>query len=377
LNIINTLNLGENMKKVLVIVLLGMLLSMLSAVDFDISGTLRTRAALRNNPAEKDGGEIDSRFQLGLDSELAEGLKLHAMFEVGDLTWGGNGGGLSTGGVNVETNELYIDYYVPFLDANIRAGQQWWADHRSLILDDYFSGIVISKENVAGMKAEFGFLKLGENVFNPMGDRNAFMANFQGESPIPFGILALGSYYSNRNEGNVTFMPYATLQAGPATLDITPFIDYQMFPGDNDEMGFGAAVKADMDMGGMQLGADVLFATEHGLSTLSPWYQNGLYIYGIGANHDGVNLYWGTPYSGNADTFVSAVGKLRAPIKENLTAFAAAGMLTDMGWEVNGGVEYNVYEDLMKVSAFGAFANGTEGTKPANYVIGSSLNINF
>lgn len=365
------------MKKTLVIVLLGMLVSMLCAVDFDFSGSFRTRAALRNNSAEKDGGEIDSRFQLALDSELADGLMLHAMFEVGDLTWGGPGGGLSTGGVNVETNELYIDYYLPFLDANVRAGQQWWADHRSLILDDYFSGIIVSKENFAGLKAEFGFMKLEENVTFMQDDRNALMVNLQGESPIPFGILALGSYYADQNLGNVTLMPYATLQAGPATLDITPFIDYQMYPGDNDEMGFGAAVKADMDMGSMQLGADVLFATEHGLSVLSPWYQNGLYIYGIGANHDGVNLYWGAPYSGNTDSFVSAVGKLRAPVKENLTAFAAAGVLTDMGWEINGGVEYNVYEDLMKVSVFGAFANGTEGAKPSNYAIGTSLSINF
>lgn len=370
------------MKKVLVFVLLGMLFSMLSAVDFDISGALRTRAALRNNIAEKDGGEIDSRFQLGLDSELAEGLKLHAMFEVGDLTWGGSGGGLSTGGVNVETNELYLDYYLSSFDVNIRAGQQWWADHRSLVLDDYFSGIMLTKEDFAGMKAEFAFMKLEENANFMQDDRNALMANFQGESPIPFGIMALGSYYADQNLGNFTIMPYATLQAGPATLDITPFLDYQMYPGDNDEMGMGAAVKADMDMGSMELGADLLMATEKGLTTLSPWYQNGLYIYGIGANHDGVNLYWGfyPPYSRdvfNKDAFISAVGKLRAPIKDNLTAFAAAGVLTKMGWEVNGGVEYDLIQDLMKLSAFGAFANGTEGTKPANYVIGSSVNINF
>jgi hypothetical protein len=270
-----------------------------------------------------------------------------------------------------------VDYLINALDARIKVGQQYWADHRSLVMDDYFSGIVLSKEDFAGMKAELGMMKPEENAVFMKDDYNVFLASLQGESPIPFGILAIGGYYADRNEGNVALLPYLSLTAGPASLDLNPWFDYQMFPGDNDEMGMGAAVKADADLGVMQVGADVLYAAENGLSILSPWYQNGLYIYGIGANHDGVNLYWGAPYSRNIDAFYSAVGKLRVPLKENICAYGAGGMLSDMGWEVNGGIEFKLFEEMMKLTAFGAYATSTEGTKPANYAIGSSLVVNF
>ncbi len=365
------------MKHLFSIIVLVLTLSLLSAVDFDFSGQFRTRAAIRNNAAEKDGGSIDNRLQLGMDSELSDGLKFHALFEVGNLTWGGSGGGLSTGGVNVETNELYIDYYVNALDANLKVGQQYWADHRSLILDDFFSGVMLTKDDLAGFKAELAMMKISENVEFMKDDQNVFMANLQGESPIPFGFLTLAGYTADSNHGNFTVMPYVTVAAGPASLDITPFLDYQFHPGDNDEMGMGAAIKADGKLADMEAGVDLLFAAKNGLSSLSPWYQNGLYIYGIGANHDGVNLYWGTPYSGNSKSFVSAVGKLRKPINETLTAYGAAGMLTDMGWEVNAGVEMNMFEDIMKLAAFGAYGGGTEGAKPSNYVLGTSVVVNF
>ncbi len=365
------------MKQLTIIIVFALLLGILSAVDFDFSGQFRTRAAFRNNDTEDDGGSIDNRLQLGMDSELEEGLKLHALLEIGNITWGGSGGGLSTSAVNIETSELYVDYLINAIDAKIKVGQQYWADHRSLILDDYFSGVILSKEDFAGMKAELGMMKIQENATFMKDDYNVFMASLQGESPFPFGMLAMGGYLADSNYGNFTLMPYVTMTAGPATLDITPFLDYQVNDIADDEMGMGAAIKADAELNAMQLGADILFASENGLTTLSPWYQNGLYIYGIGANHDGLNLYWGTPYSYNIDAFVSAVGKIRVPVKENMTAFGAAGMLTDMGWEVNGGVEMNLIEDMMKVSAFGAFGTSTEGTKPANYAVGTSLVVNF
>ncbi|PKN72121.1 MAG: hypothetical protein CVU50_08235 [Candidatus Cloacimonetes bacterium HGW-Cloacimonetes-3] len=365
------------MKQLTIIIVFALLFGILSAVDFDFSGQFRTRAAFRNSMTEDDGGSIDNRFQIGLDSEIEEGLNFHAFFEIGDITWGGSGGGLNTNGVNVKTSELYVDYLIKAIGTRVRAGQQYWADHRSLILDDYFSGVILCKEDFAGMKAELGMMKVAENAVFIKDDYNVFMASLQGESPVPFGVLAMGGYLADSNNGNVTIMPYVTMQAGLATLDVTPFFDYQMYPGDNDEIGMGAAVKADADLGTMQLGADVLLAAENGLTSLSPWYQNGLYIYGIGANHDGLNLYWGTPYSYNTDAFVSAVGKIRLPVKENLTAFGAAGMLTDMGWEVNGGLEMNLAQDKMKVSAYGAFGTSTVGAKPTNYAIGTSLVLNF
>lgn len=366
------------MKKVLALLIPIMLISMLSAVDLDFSGEFRTRAAVYNNCMEDAGGHIDNRFRLALDSELYDGLNLHAMVEIGDITFGDSstGGALSANAINIETSELYIDYMIAALDAKIRVGQQYWADHRSLVLDDYFSGVVLSKEDFYGLNAELAMMKIMENNKFAVDDYNVFMANLQSESPFPWGLMMMGGYYADSNNGNITIMPYVTLEAGPATLDITPFMDYQMYPGDNDEMGFGAAVKADMDMGMMQLGADLLLATENGITTLSPWYQNGLYIYGIGAHHDGLNLYWGTPYSHNSDTFISAVGKVRAPMGEKINLFAAAGMVQDLGLELNGGIEYQVIEDIMSLAGYAAF--GSHDTNDVtNYAVGTTLQINY
>ena len=367
------------MKQLISILVLALLIGLLSAVDFDITGELRTRAAFNNNASEKDGGSIDNRFRLAMDSELSDVLSIRAMFEVGNITWGdgASGGGLDTGGINVETDELYVDYLINAIDTRIRVGQQYWADHRGLVLDDFYSGVMLTKENLAGFRAQLGMIKVAENAPFAKDDVNYFVADLQGESPVPFGVTAMAGYHADSNNGNVTLMPYLTLTAGPATIDITPFLDYQMKPGDNDKMGMGAAFKADAEVGTMQLGADVLVAAENGLTTLSPWYQNGLYLYGIGNNHDGLNLYWNSPYDSNADAFVSAVATLHAPIKENLTAFGAAGVLTDMGWEVNAGLEYQVIEDMMHLSAFGAYGAGSTGTKPSNYAIGTALVVNF
>ncbi|MDD4310617.1 MAG: hypothetical protein PHO32_09570, partial [Candidatus Cloacimonetes bacterium] len=291
------------------------------------------------------------------------------------ITWGGNGGGLSTNAVNIETSELYIDYMIAALDAKIRVGQQYWADHRSLVLDDYFSGIMFSKDLAGGFKSEFAFMKILENNKNAVDDYNVFMANMQSETPFPWGVTMMGGYLADSNNGNVTLMPYFSMESGPAKLDITPFMDYQIYPGD-DEMGFGVAAKADLDMDIMQVGGDLLFATENGLTTLSPWYQNGLYIYGIGAHHDGLNLHWNTPYSGNSDSFLSAVGKVRASMVEKTTFFAAAGLVLDHGFEVNGGLEYQVIEDIMSLAGYAALGlHDSDDT--FNYAVGTTLQINF
>jgi hypothetical protein len=366
------------MKKVISILIPILLISILGAVDFDLSGEFRTRAAMYNDSSEDAGGHIDNRFRLNMDSQLVKGLDIHAMFEVGNITWGdsGTGGGLDTGGINVETDELYIDYLIQALDAKIRVGQQYWADHRGLVLDDFFSGVMLTKEDFMGMKAELGMIKVMEGNPNSVDDYNVFLGSVYGESPMPFGLTVMGGYLADQNVANLSILPYVTLQAGPATVDVTPFFDYQIMPNADDQMGMGVAVKADADLGMLKVGGDVLFAAENGITTLSPWYQNGLYIYGIGSHHDGVNLYWGTPYSMNTDSFISAVANVSAPMGEKMNLFAAAGMVQDHGTEINAGIHYQVVEDMMTLTGYGAY--GMHDTNDVNnYVLGTTLQINF
>ncbi|MDD4310753.1 MAG: hypothetical protein PHO32_10255, partial [Candidatus Cloacimonetes bacterium] len=64
------------MKRVIILLIPIMLLSILNAMEFDFSGESRTRAAFYNDYNEDAGGHIDNRFRLGLDSELADGLNI-------------------------------------------------------------------------------------------------------------------------------------------------------------------------------------------------------------------------------------------------------------------------------------------------------------
>lgn len=364
------------MKKLLLILIPIVLVSMLSAVSFDISGNHRVRAAMYNDAAENAGGHIDNRLQIGFDSQFHKNLAFRVALEIGDIVWGNGGGGISTNGVNIETSELYLDYMINAIDAKVRFGQQYYADNMGLILDDFVSGLFITKEDWMGMDTEFAWIKGWEGALNNDDDYNVFMAHANFKDKLPMGIYAMYGAWGGADTGNFTLMPYYKLEMDPLTIDVNVFLDYQMNsdPTD-DEIGLGAAAKVKADLGMLEVGGDLLLAMENGLTTISPWYQNGLYIYGIGKHHDGANLYWNTPYEGNADMFVSAVGHVRYPFKEDMTMFAAAGYLVDTGLELNAGIEYEIIPDLLMLSGYGAF--GMHDNETTNYLLGTTVKVEF
>ena len=190
--------------------------------------------------------------------------------------------------------------------------------------------------------------------------------------------IKIGLQYWADHRGLVLddYLPYATIEAGPATIDVNPFLCYQFIDGD-DEIGIGASVKAGIDLTSIQLGADVLFASENALVTYSPYYQNGLFIYGINAIHDGLDLYWDRNlYDHNKDAFISAVGSIRFPVTDKHTLFAAGGWLKDLGMELNGGIESELVKDMLKLYLYGAWGKNDD-SDVNNYATGASLQLNF
>ncbi len=369
------------MKKVISILVPLMLIGILGAVSFDFDGEFRARAAMYNDAAEDDGGHIDNRLQLGMQANLHPDLKLYARFEISEPSLG-NGGdslgcGIGTNGVNVKTSEAWIDYRIHAIESNLRVGQMYWKDHHGLVLDDNFSGIFLTKDDLMGMKAELAWMKAVEGNRSNNDDYNVFMANVMGESPFPYGLTLM--YGDNDGDGNVTIMPYLTLDVDPLTVDVVAFADYQINKGPADNtLGIGGAAKATADLGMFEIGGDLLFATGDGLTTLSPYYQNGLYIYGYGPHHDGVNLYWGDDYGSDNpsdDAFISIVGSLKAPLNEKMKLFAAGGLVVDEGIEVNAGLEYHIIPDLFGMAMYGAY--GMHDNDTNNYMLGSSLKVNF
>lgn len=355
------------MKKLtLLISILGMI-GLLGALDIEHSGEFRTRsAALYDDVSENLDNYIDSRMRLNFDGTIAENLGFRAGIQIGDWTWGDP----FAGNLHLIANEAYIDYRLDMLNANILVGKQYWADHRGLIIDDYFSGAMLKMDDLGGFKSEFILMKF------PMGPNSStwYIANMATETmaPMPFGFTAFVGNKDDVNLESVSVLPYVTMDIAPLNLDITGFVDYQY---DREELGFGAAVKATAEVEGLTVSGDVLLAMENGLTTISPWYMNGLYIYGIGAHHDGVNKYWLTPYEHNADLFVSAVGQLKYSLSDEMAVFGAAGLLTDIGMEVNGGVEYQVIEDKMSVNGFGAL--GMHDNDQLDMLLGASVEVNF
>ncbi|MCK9557016.1 MAG: hypothetical protein PHO85_05560 [Candidatus Cloacimonetes bacterium] len=361
------------MKKLVLVLIPLLVLTGLYAVEFDISGENRARAAIYNDATEVDGGHIDNRFNIGFDSQFHQNLKFRVAAEIGDIIWGNGGGAVGTDAA-FDIKELNFDFNIEAIDANIIVGQQYWNDRMSLVLDDYFSGIMLKKQFGDTIDTEFAWMKVREGTLTQKDDHDVVMAHARMNSDMPLGMYLFFGNYENVDASNLTLMPYLSMEMGPAVFDANVFMDIQM-QNDDTETGFGAAVKAKIDMDILELGADLLLASENGLSTVSPWYQNGLYIYGIGKHHDGLNLYWNTPYQGNTDMFASIVGNVRAPVAEKIALFGALGYLTDIGMEFNAGMEYELIPDLLNMAAYGAY--GIHDNETNNYILGTTMAIEF
>lgn len=369
------------MKKVLLLVFAFVIVSAIMAVDFDYSGEFRTRAAMYNDVIEHDGGHIDGRFQLRLDSTLHPDLKLGAMFEIGNITWGDSGGNVGGGDSNIKTNELYIDYMIQALNAKLRVGRQYWADPSSLILDDNFNGIMLSMDEIMIFKAELAFIKANELLLEKKDDYNIFMAKLALKTPIEAGAMAMYGKDNVSKDANFTLMPYIVVELDPITFKAALFADYQSAPNMEDRIGFGGSIKAGVSLGMISAGVDLLYVNEEGLTMLSPYYQNGLYILGYGPCHDGVSLYWEDQYGiGNDAGFISLAGNAKISLTEQLSVMGAAGaLLTDEDYiagEVNAGIQYQVIPELFNISGYGALAVPEKGAE-YNYLLGITGTVSF
>jgi len=387
------------MKRILLIVLPLLFITLLSAshltpmemkggVDLTYGGEFRTRAIMNNDMAENDGGWFDNRFRFDLTAKLADKLGVTWTTEVGDILWGGADGGFGNSNVNIETRELYLDYQMMWMDMKVRLGQQYWYDHRSLVLDDYFSGITADM-SFAGIPTELGFIKYDEGAINTLDDAHVAFANFMFKMPVDWGLTAMFDQCHANKTADVWVIPYFMLNFEPVMLDLTAVIDYKMFPenadGDESEMGMAVAVKADVDMG-VKLGADILYVDDKGINTLSSYYENGLYLFGNKLAYDGVQI--NTNFNGWNDedgepvAYMSFVGKASYPMSEKREVFAAIGMAQaseSIGMEFNIGMNCKVMDKLMfcPVLAIGQAGKQINADENMVYMLGGLLKAEF
>lgn len=385
------------MKKLVFILLITSVALGLMAIEFEWDGEFRARGALYNYTNGTPGGHIDNRLQIGVRSEITEDLTLRAKLEFGktgswgNTIWGDTGGYIGTQDVNIKTSEAYIDYQVNKIKTKFRIGQQYWADHRSLILDDTFSGITAWHELGEDMSVMLGYIKYHEgNTYNRYDDYQGFVFSFDTENPINSGVQGFFNWNRTRpvfNQDPVMLkdfilMPYASMKLDPVNLDGVLFFqrwEWYDVIGDKVEAenAIGAAFKADADIDALSLRADLILITDNNLVPLSEFYQNGLYIFGIGEHNENLGIWWRT--SGDDNYLAAALGAKYA-LFDGIKAFANGGMVLKTGLEVNGGAEFTLVPEYLNLAIYGAYGivdkDAFPGKKNA-YALGSTLKMEF
>ncbi len=392
------------MKKITLALLTLMCIGLLSAshltpIDFKggfnlmYGGEIRARAIMYNDLAENDGGWLDNRLQLNLAANLSKTTSVGWGVEIGNIIWGeeeyeypwNTKAGFGSQTPKFETRELYIDYQMNWMDLKIRTGQQYWNDHRSLILDDYFSGITADL-NISGIPTELGLIKYYEGDPNKLDDAHVAFANFMFKAPVDWGITAMFGQYHDANEADIWVIPYFMLNFEPVTLDLTAVLNHQMYKvagEDESDMGIAFAAKVEADLG-FKPGLDFLYVTEEGVCTLSPFHQNGLYLFGNNLPYDDVQIHgWVyAPYDEAGQAYMSIVGKLAYPLNEKTDICAAVGMASwddPMGMEFNVSLDYRINDflSLNPVVAVGQSGKAIDSDENMVYMLGGLLKAEF
>ena len=347
-------------------------------------GELRARVIMNNDLDENDGGWFDNRLQFNLAAKLSKTTSVFWGAEVGDIIWR-DFGNLTPA---LETRELYIDYKMDWMDLSIRTGQQYWYDHRALILDDYYSGISADL-TLAGIPTELGFIKSYEGALNKLDVvfktpvHVASFANFVFKTPVDWGLTAMFGQNHDTNEADFWVIPYFMLNFEPITLDLTAVINQQMWKDalgeDDSQMGMAFAANLGMEAG-VKLGVDFLYVTEEGICTLSPYYVNGLYLFGNQLPYDGVQISSG--YDDWAQAYMSIVGSASYPLNDMMEIYGAVGMASvddPIGMEFNVGVDYRINNFLSfnPVLAVGQSGKAIDADENMVYMLGGLLKAEF
>ena len=370
------------MRKLILILLTLAAFNVLLGVDFSFDGENRTRAAIYNDDKDSRGNHVDNKLLLGMNSDLTDELKLRVNLQFGDVVWGGNNGGGIAAGVPVRAYELYIDYRIEAIKSNLKIGQQYWADHRSLMIDDSFSGIMFSHDDLLGFNTDLGWILQYEGDRYKGNDVNTFLLSMQTEKPLPLGLQAFFTLDNDADQNYLTLLPYLNLDFAPLSIDLTGIVDLTSVD-DDDDIDFGTAVKGTVTLEPVEFAVDVLYYANEDQElnySISPYYMNGLYIFGIGEHFDGyigndaIDWYWGQTM--NKDMYLGSVASIKAKLNDKFSLFGAAGLILDTGSEVNGGLEISLIPESLDLAIYGAYG-AHKDYDYKNYLFGTTLKASF
>lgn len=168
---------------------------------------VNTRRALQQSgvrSVDEQQNFFDTRMRLKFTASRGNTLSLNTQFEIGDLTFGGNGAQLGNDGVNVETKWLYLEWTPPALPLTFRGGLFSEVTPKSLVLSNDVAGLKAVYSPFGGaVTMSFDYIKAIDNSRNDIdsdglldddfNDRDIFyvrtdISKFQ---PFVFGVYGL------------------------------------------------------------------------------------------------------------------------------------------------------------------------------------------
>lgn len=351
-------------RTVLVLMVLTLSVSYLMA-EWITSGEFRTRTALFYDIGEDmpTQSSIDSRFQLNIEKAFSEKLFIASKFQVGDVVWGKSEGMFPTDSIDIKLKNLYLGFLCPVTGMDAKIGFQDWSDPRSLVLNDDlgpFAGIMLSKEFGDGIMVEVGTAKIYEGAYDQDDDVDLIFLNVEKEM---FGLNTIIGRSDAGKSIDAWLMPFFNYQMDNLALSILAAYNYGSYEdGDVSNNGFALSLNAKYYLDTVELGLDFLLASgDDGedpestsyFNTLKPFYFNGLEIFGRGI-HSGLDY---GDIGVDAHTFEDGIMGIvltgAYPFSEKLTFKGAFGFLnamegddTDIGIEIDLGINYKLYENL-------------------------------
>lgn len=369
------------MRKVMLVGIMMLTVLTLLATNFTMSGDFRTRMSLANVYGEYENQSlIDSRAQLSFNAEIEKGLNFVYTLRTGDVVWGDYSRSWSNN-IDVKTHHAYVQWLCPFTGVDAKVGYQAWYDHMSLVMDDDFPAIIVTKENVIpNLTLQAGYAALEEQqtmMVNNMiveADTRFMMLNADHKlnDEMAWGVNMLfltKEYIKEYTEFDMWFMPYFMFNQNGLNLDAMFAYNHGSYAKayngkDVSNGGMALALKGSFDTQGFGVPAiDFLYTSgDDGkdpestseFHTISNFYMNGLELFGTGVN-DGINAGWFNPGNGGLG-LMSLVFKYSYPVTEKFEAKAALGLIsaneepfedakTDMATEIDLGFNYNIYKD--------------------------------
>ena len=249
----------KQMKWLLAALALAALATPAFAVTADMTGTLAVRGIAVNNLDGNDdvqdhGKWVDQRFRLFTSVAANENVKAVLGLEV-DNVWGrvaATGKEVGTVGTDakgqLEIKHLYLDFKVPALGANVKAGSQYFNFGRGFVINDDAAGLLVAMPCPAlpDNKLELYWVKTSEGTTSNIPDNPTTVAvNEFKEASEDEGDF-YGAKYTMKVAG-IAIAPYVgSYRNGIATSSLNNGVDAMFYGVDVDgkagPFGYAATV---------------------------------------------------------------------------------------------------------------------------------------